>query len=393
MGLLAESKEKDELTLVFNIRSSCIEGALFLVQKSGIPKIVFATREPIPIKEQIDVERFLSLTIQSLETVVERVHLAGWGMPARIFCVLFSPWHTSQTRIINLKKNVPFVFTAKLAEDLIQKEVKLFEEEHLHKSIEGNNTVRIIELKNIKTMLNGYETSEPLNQKAEELEITIFLSMSEEHVLKKIEDTIKQGFNFDQIKFSSFTLASFSVVRDMYIEKENFLLVYIGGEVTDISMIKKNILRESTSFPLGHSFLTRGIAASLGCTLDEATSLISLYKSGHAEETVAKKLSGATEQLRKEWIKKFQDSLVSLSSDISIPSNVFISIDKDLADFFSETIKTEQFSQYTLTESKFEIVFLGTELFHNIAIFKENAVRDPFVIINAVFLNRFLINK
>jgi len=65
-------------------------------------------------------------------------------------------------------------------------------------------------------------------------------------------------------------LSSFTVVRDMHIQKENFLLLDIGGEVTNISMVKKNILRESISFPLGCNFLPRGVASNLKCSLNEA---------------------------------------------------------------------------------------------------------------------------
>ena len=36
-------------------------------------------------------------------------------------------------------------------------------------------------------------------------------------------------------------MASFTVARDMFMQQDNFLLVDIGGEVTDISMIKRKI--------------------------------------------------------------------------------------------------------------------------------------------------------
>ena len=390
MSIFFGHKEKDELMLVFHIGSSSVGGALFLAQKSGIPKIIFSTREPIPIEEQVEIDRFLFLTIQSLEIVAKKILTAGKGAPKRIFCVLSSSLYDSQTRIISYKKNTPFVFNAKLADSLIQKEIKIFEEEHLARYTNVGGGIRTIELKNIKTMLNGYETSKPLDQKAKELEMIIFISMSGEQVLNKIENTIGKYFHANPIKFSSFAMAFFTAVRDVYKKQENFLLVDIGGEVTDISMTKRNILRESISFPLGRNFLTRGVASGLGCTLNEANSFISLFKDGHAEKSVAKKLASIMKQLQTEWLLKFQESLANLSHDISIPSTIYIAIDKDLADFFSETIKTEQFSQYTLAESKFEVIFLSTELLHGIAMFEEPVIREQFLIIDSIYVNRFL---
>ncbi|MFA6177591.1 MAG: cell division protein FtsA [Candidatus Paceibacterota bacterium] len=391
MSIFSKLKEKSELVLVFNIGSSSIEGALFEAQNSGTPKIIFSIKELIKIEEKVDINNFLLSTIKSLEIVVEKIYKAGLGAPSHVFCVLSSPWCVSQTRIINLKKNTPFIFTEKLADELIQKEIKLLEEENALEFGNYKNKVRMIELKNIKITLNGYETSESLNKKIKELEMNIFISMSGEQILKEIEDTIGKYFHFKQIKFVSFLLSFFTTVRDIYKKQENFLLLEIGGEVTDISMVKKDIMRESASFPLGCNFLTRGVALDLNCSLSEAESFISLFKDGHAEEAIAKKLTIILNKLRTEWLNKFQDSLANLSNDISIPSTIYIVIDKDLVDFFSETIKTEQFSQYTLTESKFEIIFLNSKILEGNVVFKENVFREPFSVIDSVYINRFLI--
>jgi len=391
MGIFSGNKKKDKLVLVFDIGSSSVGGVLFFTQNSGIPKIVFSVREPIAIEGNIEADRFLYLTIKSLETVASQIHKSGIGVPEEIFCVLSSPWHISQTRVIRLEKNTPFIFTPKLALDLIKKEIVLFEEEYSEKYPDIKSPIRSIEFKNTKIMLNGYETSKPLDQKTKELEMTLFVSISPEQILKNIEKTINRHFHVKEIKFSSFTMASFAIVRDTFANQDSFLLIDIGGEVTDISMVKGNVLCESISFPLGINFMIRGVAFSSLASLNEARSLISLFKDGHAEKRVAKKLTLIMKELQKKWLEKFQESLANLSHDISIPSTIYIAIDKDLADFFSETIKSEQFSQYTLAESKFEVVFLSTELLHGIATFKEPIIREPFLIIDSIYINRFLI--
>jgi cell division ATPase FtsA len=390
MGIFGGSKENSEFVLVFDIGSSSVGGALFYMEQSGIPKIIFAVREPITLEADIEPDRFLSLTIKALETVANKVSKAGVGAPKRIFCVLSSPWYVSQNRIIKLEKNSPFVFTIKLADDLIQKEIELFEADHITKYSQAGSPVRAIELKNIKTMLNGYETSQPLNQKTKELEMTIFISMSPESVLSGIEQAIQKHLHFKAIKFSSFAMVSFAVVRDMYPGESDFLLMDIGGEMTDISMVKKNIFRESISFPIGVNFIIRGVSSALGCSIDEAQSLIYLFNDGHAEEGVVERVGLVIKELKEVWLKKFQESLANLSHDISIPATIFMAVHKDLAEFFSQTMKTEQFNQYTLTESKFKIHFLGTASFHTMAVFKDTAVRDSFLIIDSIYINRFL---
>ncbi|MFA5095123.1 MAG: cell division protein FtsA [Candidatus Paceibacterota bacterium] len=390
MRVFSKQKEEKETVLVFDIGSSSVGGALFETQKSGIPKIIFSIREPIILEEKIDTDRFLFLTLKSLDIVTEKICKRGAGKPSRIFCVLSSPWYASQTRIIKFEKNTPFLFSPKLADDLIKKEINLFEEEHLAKFSQTDSKIRPIEFKNIKTTLNGYVTSDPFNKKVKRLEMIIFISMSGEKILGKIEDIIFKHFHSKDIKFFSFAMASFAVARGMFVKQEDFLLVDISGEVTDISIIKKDILSNSISYPLGPNFIIRKVAKSLNCTLSEAKSFISLYKDEHAIMSVKKKLEPIMEKLKKEWLAGFQESLVNLSNDISVPSTIFVTVDQELADFFGDIIKTDRFSQFTLTESEFKIIFLGAEMFHNITAFKNNVNRDPFLMIESIFINRFI---
>jgi len=389
MGIFFKPKKKEELTLVFDIGSSSVGGALFYVQKSGIPKIIFSIREPIVFEEEINFDRLLSSTMKTLGIVANKISTVGLGAPKKIFCVLSSPWYASQTRTIKFRKNAPFLFTSKLADSLIQKEINIFEKEYLAKYMHLENSIRPIELKNMKTTLNGYASLEPMNKKAKELEMDVFISISPEELLGKIENTISQYFHCKNIEFSSFTMASFVVARDMFVRQDNFLLVDIGGEITDISMVKKDILYESISFPLGRNFMIRGAANLLNCSLDEAKSFISIYKDRHASESINKKLKPIINKLKTEWLKKFQESLFNLSNNISIPSVVFVTVDQDLADFFTEIIKTEQFNQYMLTEMKFKVIFLGMQMLHDIAVFRKNTARDPFLIIESVYINCF----
>jgi cell division ATPase FtsA len=382
-------KKKDELVLVFDIGSASVGGAVFYAQKNGMPKIIYSTREIIPFEKEIDFDKFLSFTMKSLGIVAGRICLAGLGAPNKIFCVLLSPWSAFQTRTINFEKNTPFIFTAKLSDGLIKKEVKLFEEEYTI-DVQNKNGIRLIELKNMKITLNGYATSKPLGQKAKELEMTLFISMSSKQFLEKIEETVGRHFHCQNLKYTSFGLASFSVARDMFAHQDNFLLVDIGGEVTDMAMVKKDILCSSISFPIGQNYLTRKVASALNCTLDEAKSYISLYKDKHMLESIGRKFEPMIDELKADWLKKFQESLADLANNLSVPSTIFLTVDKNLEDFFSEIIKDEEFSQYNLAETKFKIVFFGTQTLHGLAVFGENTIRDPFLTLESIYINRFL---
>ena len=390
MRIFGSTKSKEKLVAVFNVGSSSIGGEIFLFQDSGIPKIVFSVREIIAPQEEINANNFLGLTLKVLDRVAKQVATSPFGAPTEVHCVLSSPWYVSQNRIIKLEKNTPFIFNAKLADSLIQKEIKLFEEEHVAKYKSTSGGVRIIEFKNIKTLLNNYEILNPFEKTAKSIEMMVFISMSGEDTLASMESVLFKHFHQREVKFASFLLASFSVIQSMYINQDNFLIIDIGGEVTDISMAKKNILRESVSYPIGINFIVRNIASSMRCSLDEAKSMFFLYKDGHAEEKIKQKIDPIINIIKSEWLNRFQSSLSNLSNDISIPATLFVTIDREYAEFFAEIIKTEQFNQYTLTDSKFQIIFLTTETFHGVATFDNDTVRDTCLIIDALYINRFL---
>lgn len=390
MKLFAKKEKKEELALLFDIGSSSIGGALFYMQKDGVPKIVYSTREPIKIESEVNVDRFFDLTLGALKHVATRVCMSGTGAPTRVFTVLSSPWYASQTRTIHLEKSESFIFNEKLADELIKRELALFEDEYLVKGAHALNKIRPIELKNMQTILNGYVTANPIGQKAQNLEMVLFVSMSQEQFLGKIEAVIDQHFPHRKVEFVSFVMSSFTVARDMFVNQESFLLINIGGEITDISMVKKDILRESTSFPLGKNYIIRSLANDLKMPTQQAKSMLVLYNEGHLAEDAKLKIEPVIAKIKVDWVRIFQETLSTLTNDISIPATIFITVDQDFLSFFSEIIKTEQFNQYTLTESKFRIVFLGTEALHGIALFDDKVLRDPFTIIESIYINRFL---
>ena len=389
MGFFTKQRSNSKLAVVFDLGSSSVGAALFLMRDEDGPQIIYSVRETMPLKKNVKFEEFLSGTIDALNTVAGKVSVAGLGAPKQFFCVLSSPWYSSQVRVITLKKNVPFIFTLKLADELIKKESLLFEEEYV-RNMPNESKVRPIELKNMRTLLNGYATTNPLDQKTEDLEMDVFVSISPEEVLSSIEETVEKHFHLRDVRFSSFALASFTVARDMFIHQDNFSLVDIGGEITEICLVKKDALRSSISFPIGYNYFIRGVASNLKCTLDEAKSYISLYKDDHAGGSIEKKIGPVIEKLKLDWLAKFQESLVFISNDISVSSTIFMTIDEELAKFFADTIKNEQFNQYAFTESKFKVVYLGSQVFHGIAEYKKDIKHDSFITIESIYINRFL---
>jgi hypothetical protein len=384
MSLFSSQKKKDIVAL-FDIGTSSVGGALIMKDSKNIPTIIFFVREPIKMTENFDFDRFFSYTMASIEKVAHKINLSGVGAPNKIYCTLSSPWYASQTRSIKLEKNTNFIFNSKLASDLNKKEFSLFEQDN-------NNVIsdaHIIETKNMSVSLNGYRVQKPLGMKAKKVEMSLFLSMVEKNIITKIEESIGRYLHFKNIKFSSFIFSSFTTLRDVFSKEEDFIFMDIGGEITEIGMVKKDILLESVSFPYGKNFILRSLSKKIGHDIAHTKSLFNLYLQGHLEKKNSEKIKKELDIINLEWLKQLGISLNALSNHILLPHTIFVLAEQDMISFFSEIIKKEESNQYTKTISKFKIIPIDTKILHGQVIFEKETKRDVPIITQSIYINRY----
>ena len=384
MSFLFGNKNKSELTAILDIGSGRVGGALVQISGADKPRILFTTQKNISADHGLNIDKFTSAMQKSLREVLADLEGAKLGKVAKAVCFLSSPWYASQTRDIRYTRNAPFVFTQKLLDELIQKEIKLFEGDHLQK-YHDDAEPRIIESKITQILLHGYKTEDPFGKKVSEIDISAYISISPEKLLAIIERDIFRAFHVSKVHFATFLLSSYAVARDIFPEKENFILIDVGSELTDIAIVKNDMLAESMSFPRGANFILRKVAEGLGKSMAESSSLLNMCldeKLGVGDqEKVAKHLQMA----KKEWLSMFQKSLGEMASDLLVPENIFLITDKPMASCFIEAINKEEFSQYALSEKKFEITSLTEPLLHNFCTFEPEAGRDRFLILEAIF--------
>ena len=185
------------------------------------------------------------------------------------------------------------------------------------------------------------------------------------------------------------TTVSYASARDLF-KTDDFILVNIDGEITDIAMIRNQVLEKFSTFPLGTNYIFRSLAEALTLPLPMSISVFNLWKEGHAEEKTVKKILPAINKIRSEWLKNFEVTLANLSEDLSIPSAVYLSLPRPVTEFFSELIENEQFNQYILTDSKFKIVPLDEKIFvGNVRISKE-ATHDSALEMESLYISKYL---
>ncbi len=393
MNWFSSKKTHQKLVAVFDIGSASIGGSLVLLSQTpkGVapipPKILHVVRHPFIFQEDFDFSRFVFSMLQALEATGKDLEALKLGAPKEVYCYLSSPWCAGQTRVVTFQKNTPFTFTKKLWRELIGREVATFKVREFTDYMEAGDEIRILEQKTMHMALNGYPITDPVGKKATDLAMSLYVSISPEKIVAAIEHSIEHFFRAP-LHFSSFVFGTYIAVRDAFAGEKQFLLVDVAGEVTDIGLVRDGILSESASFPSGKNFVVRRVSTGLNRTGPDALALINLATSGSINQNMKPDMDKLLEKARTEWLSYFQSALANMSSDLSLPSTVFLTADADMAAWFQNAIKTEQFNQYILTEKQFNVILIGAESLHTFVSTDSVKERDPFLMLETIVVNR-----
>ena len=386
------NRKEEDVSALFHIGSGSVGGHLIRLSKTSKPEIIYATKTSIPFQKNINPERHFKSMIKAFESTLKDIQKQGllhlnftglrnYGIKSA-FYILSSPWCVSQTKIIKIKKDKPFEISENSLEGIMEEQEKKF------LSDESSEGSKIIEKKIIEAKLNGYKMTEIFGKTATEAELSFFMTLAPEYALEELKAIASKYFNFRSSYFHSFALSSFSVIRDIYPEKENFIYLDIHEELTDLSVIKESVFVENSSFPLGKNFFTRQISEKLNISSNEAQSLINLYGSGKCDQTTSKKIQTITDIALKDWLNNFHSALVSFSLNMYVPRTIFMIVSDDFKVFLAEKLKEEKFSQFSMTEELFDVIVIDDKSLCKYCKSDKDFKKEPFAELECVFLNK-----
>jgi hypothetical protein len=130
--------------------------------------------------------------------------------------------------------------------------------------------------------------------------------------------------------------------------------------------------------------MLRRLSIELKRSIAESITICALYLENKVEDSMKKKCDEVLGEAKKEWIKSFQKVLFSVSSELSLPDTILLTVDKDVAPWFVDAIKNEEFHEYALTERDFKIIELDASFFHSALLFEGNVARNPFIMIDVL---------
>ena len=389
MSFFSFSKKRaSRATLILDIGSKSVGGAIYQKTDTGGAKLLYTGREQIAFQKELKGERLLAVALNSLSTLL--VHIEKYGIEhlvEKVVLVVSSPWHASETKTLSLKLPKPTVITKAMVDELLSEEEKLFEEKK--KSENQEVSYEVFERKIIEMRLNGYPTATPYGKIAERLDIHLFGSIISSTALSEIRKTVQRHFPVESFFYHTFSAVAFASLRDHFSELQSFLVIQVGGEVTDITIIKKGLIVETVSFPLGHNGLLRSLEEICGlyphCTLE---AVLSLHKGAKIDNYDRAKVETAIANTKKSWLGYFDSAIANFSEETFLPKDVFLFEEVPYASVFEEFLREASAGQFTITAEPFVVKVIdqtAQSLFSEIG---KGVQSDPILSMEARFSAR-----
>lgn len=387
-SFFGKDKQDDSLALLIDIGSSSVGVALARLEAGKPPHILATVREDIALQEVLFSARFLSSMLRSLERALKGVQEMKkvTGAPAHTFCTLSSPWFILKTRHIQVARDKSFQVTEDILADFFAEDVERLKEE-LKKTLPTSD-IAIIEKKIIQMRLNGYEIKNPYGQTTDRMELTTTVSISSKRVIESIERKVGQIFHTNTLHFGAFPVVAFSAIRDIFPEDQNFIFLDVTGEATDASLINRDILVGTVSFPFGKNFFIREISSALRTPHEEAASLFNMFLEDTLEASKRKKIGETIAYAEEEWLKRLGKSLTELALQGALSRKVFFTADANMAGLFLKLIPRVR--SEALINIALEIQNLDQLILANFVTFDTEVVRDPFIVVEVLLATKVI---
>ena len=336
-------RNKESYSLVFNIGSGCVSGGLIkFTEESGVD-IVHYEKEIITYQEKISAPKHLEYMKNALTILASKVKVAGVTVD-RAFYMFSSPWSASQTKIIKINELKPFKITPEYIKRIIDQQEKEYQ-------TEISQAGKIIEKKIIQIKINGYVVSDYLNKITKDLEISVFFTVVPEDILQVVDQAVSKTFQVKNIWCHSLALSLLTNIRNLFPQKPDFICLDVSEEITDISIVKDNVMVSSASLPLGRNDFIRDLSFILKVTKPVADSMINMNCTGSHDELAALKLSVAMDNAARNWLIKIFEILDSFKNKIYVPEDIFLITNSDLSCFLKSKLEKHDF-RVTLVENK-----------------------------------------
>ncbi len=387
-------KKKPTLSLVFDIRDSYLSIAACRFEKAKKPEIILCQDFKIESHDRSNHQKYLNSMLKALDTGILSVRkdLVKIGNTEKIGKYSFfvgSPWSVSQSKMIKVMKDKQFEINNKLIEKIITDEEDLEKKEI--EDEKGLLDWRLLEEKVVQSKLNGYKTDVTLGKKTKDLEIELFVSFIPKDVKEKLLSFEKESFRRYRLgRLNSCTMSSYSFLRDLYPDKNDFIYIDVGDFVTEAYIVRDDVIQCTVSIPLGKKQIIK--SASARTQTPEDVLLSALHVTHRGDNALPyEKANKIAKDAIKDWLRKLNEPISNICAEINIPKNIFFTSNDELTDILITEIKNNaKTGQFNVFNKDMKITDIDENVLNNFILNAKNFNNEPHIKMDLVFLDKLV---
>lgn len=365
-----ESKNKKS-NLAILVGTSVTEALEYIVpenvsdpKEDGTPEIINyieLLRDPAPL---VDEKALLFGIRRDLEEIRKKSTQSRFGC---VTVILNSPWYFSQTRTITVERTEQFRIDKDLINQLLEEERKIFLNRASSQfEISENDSAQLLEMFIMRALLNGYEADSFLEKSARHLRLSTYISMTLASLAHELNSIVEIKLSPQKIILHSSPYVIFkSASEALAVDSAGAVIVDIGGEITDITVMRDGIISETFSFGRGMNFILRRIAGAYSITPAEATTYLRAAAASHMSENHRPKFEDILARAMGEWQKMFYEALKHAAGSRLLPNRfVLAGVGADFATF-SDYVKSEEVKAFIYKTAPLSVEALYPKYFRN----------------------------
>lgn len=393
-------KKDSSLTVLCDIGSGSITASLVLYQKNVPPTFLYTINRSFAVADKPDSFKLVDNMLKALDELLLDAIQKGLENPkiksfskeiSNVVVSFSSPWFMPKTKFVDIKEEKPFVVTEAYLKELTKKEEDLFKKEikDLHENVQDE--FEIIENSIVHIKVNGYVINRIVGQKVSSLSAYLCMSLVSKEVLDKVQRLIEKHTHLHagNIVYHTFPVVSFSVTRDIFVGYQDFLLIDVTSEVTDLTLVSNDVLSKTTSIPTGRNFIIRQIAKEFSLPSEIAESDLYLFYNKKLDIETTEKIQNILVDIEKEWAIYLEKALEDLSPQLVLPTRVYLTSSQDVSDIYLDYLKLSKADATSGFRKSANIIKVEDKIFSGLYKNESHTLPNEFVCLLAIFWNKF----
>ncbi len=386
-------------SILVNLSSGSLSVSVVLYKKGDSPTFIYTCRKNIDIPEKLDLHKIEQGTMTLLDQcILEAIQngLKNFNNNTdkeikNVVVSLSSPWFYLKTESVKDSNDKPVLISEDYIKSLTQKKIDEFEAEVQKLNDDPDTSYEVVEKSIVDVKVNGYKINKIVGQKTTTLDAHLCMSLVEKNFLSNIYDIAHKHTHLvkDKIIIHTLPLVYFTVTRDLFSGYDNFLLLNVSSEYTDISIVTNGVLYATSSFPSGRNFIIRQISKELAIPCEIAESSLRLFVSKKLDGENTRKIENILVNIEKEWAVYFERALSEVSPGGQFPTRLYMVSFDDVYDIYSQMIKLEKADITADFRKSVSIIKINNAIFDGHIKNQSHTIPEDNLSVLAVFWNKF----